>query len=289
MRRICATSEFLDVGFDAHSMSLKTLAWYLAASKRRLEVFGDSMRNLGYTTELTQFRYRGQKGLNCLAFSGSTVEPGSVLFVAHHDYCAGVGAEDNATALATMVEVGRIFAGSTKVCFASFDLEEPGCEGSKAFVSSLTDEEFGRFELVIDLECLGSGKDVIICEQVSGAISDPALVSVMRRAARKAGYEFPVRSYDCFFADHVPFASRGAKTVEIGSGDADSTLSMANLAIEKARVLRGERRSDGCVAHTRFDVPESIKADNLQKSGEALTEFLQMFIIKDRVLTQVEI
>jgi hypothetical protein len=275
IRRICRDCEFIPVGFNQYAIPDDRLTTYLQASQQRLHVFVRRLKRLGYNVELSQFEHRGKTGINCLAYWGNVVEPGSLLFVAHHDYCAGVGAEDNATALATMLELARIFAGSRRICFASFDLEELGVVGSKAFVSGLTDEQFARFSKVVDLECLGSGKDIIVCERVSGAVSDPELIDAVMRAAKRAGHELPMRSYDYFYADHVPFARRGAKTIEIGSADAHSTMSQAQMKEEWERVLKGEPRSDGSVAHTGFDQPQYIKGKNLQIVGDVLVELLK--------------
>lgn len=277
IKSICRTSKYIDVGFNPHEMSHEVLAEYLASSRKRLDVFARRMQRLGYTTDLTNFEHGGQQAVNCLAYSGKEVQPGSLLLVAHHDYCAGVGAEDNATALATMIELARIFAGEPGLCFGSFDLEEHLCQGSSAFLKSLSDEQFAKFAAVIDLECLGSGKDIIICERVSGAVSDPQLIDAVQSAANRAGHQLPVRGYDYFYADHVPFAKRGAKTVEIGSADASSSMSKADLAAEWQRILRGEHRSDGSVAHTAFDTPEYIKGKNLQIVGDTLVELFRAF------------
>lgn len=275
LRRICSVSHFMHAGVNPYALRGEELDRYLKVSRKRADVVTAEFRLLGYTVSRTPVEYEGYRGVNLFAYKGKKHAPGRVLFVAHHDYCAGVGAEDNATALAVMLELARLFQDDTSIAFASMELEEPGLVGSFQFANELQQHGLLNFAAVIDLECLGSGKDVVICEAVAEAESDAGLVAQMQAAARRAGHELPARRYDYFWADHVPFAKLGVKTIEVGSINDSCRLTKRERQREFNRARRGLRRKDGSVAHTNFDTPESISCANLQKVGEVLSEFLR--------------
>lgn len=275
LSKICGVSYFMHAGINSYELRGEELERYLAVSRARADIVTEEFRRLGYTVSRTPVSYQGFTGVNLFAYKGARHVPGRVLFVAHHDYCAGLGAEDNATALSVMLELARVFQDDTSVAFASFELEEPGLVGSFQFVKELKARGELDFEAVVDLECLGSGKDVVICEAVAEAESDAGLVARMQEAARRAGHELPGRRYDYFWADHVPFAKEGVKTLEIGSINDSCRLTRRERQREFNRARRGLRRKDGSVAHTNFDLPESIQPANLQKVGDVLSEFLR--------------
>jgi hypothetical protein len=275
LRQICRVSHFMPAGINPYELRGAELERYLAVSRARADVVTGLFRRLGYTVSRTPVNYQGRKGVNLFAYQGRKNVPQRLLFIAHHDYCAGVGAEDNATALAVMLELARVFCGNTSIAFASFELEEPGLVGSHQFVEELAQQGRLNFDAVIDLECLGSGTDIVICAEVAQAKSDPQLVAKMQAAAADVGHNLPARSYDYFWADHVPFAKRGMKTVELGSINDSCRLNAHERQHEFLRAAQGKRRRDGSVAHTNFDVPESISAANLQKVGDLLTRFIE--------------
>lgn len=275
IRRVCSGSPVMPLVMP--KLEGAFLRHYLRASRARMAKFSSLFPTDKYTVKTSTFRWRGVQAENCLILPGGRLEEGTVLVIGHHDYCAGVGAEDNGTALGTMVELAGIFQGFPRLAFASFDLEEAGCQGSERFVEAMPAADFAKIAWVICLECLGSGQDVVICDRMSDIVSDADLVTHALEAGRSAGHELPVYGFDNFYSDHGPFARRGARTVEFGS---------INLAAWKAMTederwdqhkacQAGERRQDGSVAHTRFDEPASIKPGNLQIAGESLVELIR--------------
>ena len=282
VNRLCAVSHELLPSASPY----QDLPRYLAASRARLEVLTETMRGFGYGCRLQTFRHkrrllsRSHEAANALFFCGDEIAPRSALIIGHHDYCAGLGAEDNGAALGVIAELARLFRGCNRLCFASFDLEELGCAGSTRFVKSLSRAEFREFEWVICLECLGSGKDLVACQWMCDVVSDPHLVSTLVEAANAKGHELPVHGFDCFYSDHFPFAARGAKTVELGSIDLAEWKGMSDRQRRNQFAMSacGARRLDGSIAHTVFDRPENIQQSNLQKAGDCLVETIRLLI-----------
>jgi uncharacterized protein with GYD domain len=256
---ICNVSEFLDpaVGRPSRAAEIERYLWL---GRQRLAVVLTKFTKLGYKALTQNFNFGGHKATNAI-FSRGDISNASLLFAGHHDYCAGVGAEDNATALALMEELARCLSEEeSRVAFASFDLEELGLLGSRHFAQTMSLRDLRRFAGVVALECLGSGEDVVICERVVGATSDAVLVSALRRAAAKTGHDALVKGFDWFNSDHVPFAERGVRTVEVCSYNSSN--------------YRGGPSPDVNVAHSDLDTPHSILPTTLGTVGEMLVEFL---------------
>lgn len=258
IEKICEVSEFIDPNLSNRDMKL-----YLHRGKRRLAVISNEFKKLGYRTSMQEFKFRGLVATNAL-FARGEISEGTLLLTAHHDYIAGLGAEDNATALATMLEISRCLEEKeSRIMFASFDLEELGLRGSRHFVVSHLGRQLLALSDVIALECLGSGKDVVICRAVIGAKSSTVLVSALHRAARKLGHRIVLESFDWFNSDHVPFAEQGVRTVELCSFNSEN--------------YSGGPSPNVNVAHSSLDVPENIRPSTLKIIGEVLLQFIDDF------------
>jgi hypothetical protein len=256
---ICSVSEFLDPKVR-HPSNAAEIERYLRLGRQRLAVLSTRFANLGYEMVTQPFDFGGHRATNAV-FSRGGISRARLLFAGHHDYCAGLGAEDNATALALMEELAHCLGEEeSRVAFASFDLEEIGLLGSRHFAQTMSSRDVRRFAGVIALECLGSGRDVVICDRVIGAVSDPVLVSSLRRAAAATGNHAIVEGFDWFNSDHVPFAERGVRTVEVCSYNSVN--------------YRGGPSPDVNVAHSDLDTPHSILPATLRMVGEMLVEFL---------------
>ncbi len=260
--KICAVSESVDPYTPAPS-TVSEIKRYLHRGKRRLAVVSKQFEELGYKTITQEFKFRGSIATSALFVSGK-ISDGMILFVAHHDYLAGLGAEDNATGLAMMLELSRCLEQKTSpIMFASFDLEELGLLGSRHFVATPLGKQLQELSGVIALECLGSGKDAVICQAVTGAKSNPVLVSKLQRSARKAGHPTVLESFSWFNSDHVPFAERGIRTVEVSSFNSEN--------------YKGGPAPNVNVAHSSLDVPENIRPSTLQIIGDILLQFTDDF------------
>ena len=245
---------------------------YLQRGRKRLDVILPEFEKLGYQVNLQNFPYKKNlTATNALVTTRSNISK-TLLFTGHHDYCAGLGAEDNATALAIMLELGRCLAGEEmNVAFSSYDLEEVGAKGSNHFVSSQSEEGLKEnFSEVVALECLGSGKELVVCEAVAGAKSDPDIVTGLSTAAEKLKHEYIRESFDWFYSDHVPFARKGIRTAELCSVDAKEYY---RVLAQGAYIFDRERTFN--VAHTNRDIPKSINPGTINAAGETLLQFIR--------------
>ena len=259
IEEICHVSEFVDP-VDPGWSNFWKMERYLRRGKRRLAIVSQRFQQLGYRTITQEFDFRGLTATNALFVRGE-ISDGVILFAAHHDYCAGLGAVDNAAPLSIMLELARCLEErELGVVFASFDLEEVGLCGSRHFVASSAAKELRALTGVIALECIGSGRDVVICKEVVGAKSDPVLVESLLCAGRKLGHRILLESFDWFNADHVPFSELGISTAEVCSFNSEN--------------YKGGPAPNVNVAHSNLDVPESVRPDTLKIVGEVLLQFL---------------
>ncbi len=254
---ICENSTFLDP-YDPDPADPLTTRRQVDLSRRRIAVVLDQFHKLGYEVYRQNFMVNGVRATNVL-FSQGGINNGSLLLAAHHDYCAGLGAEDNATGLAMIVELARCIKANTHIVFASFDLEEMGLLGSRNYVKSCNNQ-IENISAVIALDCLGSGSDLAICSEVVGAKSDPMLVSGILSSGRDLGYKPYVETFDWLNADQVPFAEKGIKTAQLFS---------YNL-----RNYEGKSSPRANVAHSELDIPKSIKPRSLGIVGDVLIKFI---------------
>lgn len=153
LKMICDASDFLGRFFSRFSDKAR-LEFYLKNSRNRLRIFSHEImeylgRDVGsgvFVLDFESYPFEGLrvKPCNCLAVKeGRTIE--EIWICGHHDYCAALGAEDNAAALAIMIELARCLKDEKlnyTLCFASFDLEEYSQVGAVNTVSSLKN---GRF------------------------------------------------------------------------------------------------------------------------------------------------
>ncbi|MFM7424430.1 MAG: M28 family peptidase [Elainella sp.] len=105
----------------------------------------------GWTVQEQPF----ENGINLYAERlGSDVAADTVVLGAHFDTVEGSpGADDNATAIATLLEAARLFKGASPrtLQLAFFDLEEQGLLGSKVFVKQLAQPDRLRGAVILDM------------------------------------------------------------------------------------------------------------------------------------------
>ncbi len=266
INQICASSV-LESGTSPNKVDKQ----YLQRGRKRLDAILPEFEKLGYQVNLQNFPYQEMTATNALITTKSNAS-NVLLFTGHHDYCAGLGAEDNATALAIMLELARCLAGEEmNVAFSSFDLEEFGLKGSKHFVSGQLKEVLQKyFAEVVALECLGSGKELMVCKAVAEAESDPGIVNRLSGAAEKLKHKYVEESFDWFWSDHVPFAKQGIKVAELCSMDAKEyylAIGNGSKMFDKSRIFN--------VAHTTRDTPKSIHPETINAAGETLLQFIR--------------
>ncbi|MGB7445200.1 MAG: M28 family peptidase, partial [Coleofasciculaceae cyanobacterium] len=128
------------------------------------------------TVETHQFVIRGQTHQNLilnLPGQSSTAKrrASPILIAAHYDAVPGTpGADDNATGVAVLLELARVFATQPArypVRLVAFDLEEYGLLGSKEYAAKLK-QQGQKLRLMLSLEMLG------YCNSARGSQRYPA-------------------------------------------------------------------------------------------------------------------
>lgn len=123
-----------------------------------------SLEASGWTVQTQEF----DSGINLYADRPGTESDSGILLVgAHYDSVArSPGADDNATGVATLLEIARLFADvptPQTLRLAFFDLEEEGLLGSEAFVADET--LTANLNGAIILEMLGYACDTPGCQR----------------------------------------------------------------------------------------------------------------------------
>ncbi|MBI3336054.1 M28 family peptidase [Candidatus Peregrinibacteria bacterium] len=265
---ICGVSPFFDAEkYYPYSLSGK-LNEYLAASRARMEVLLSKFEEMGYTGDVYPWSYYKRPCCNVIFREGEECDH-ETWIVAHHDYCAGQGADDNASALSVMVETARqIKESGLPVAFASFDLEERGLLGAKHYADSFSSISLRqRIAQMIDLECLGSAPDLFLVDHGHDIVSDDEINAKLGRIAERIGVPLYRGDHCLSFADHVPFAKKGIPATQLCS-----------LDMNQWRRLKGRHchpRNFGGIAHSNTDVPAHVRVENLLQATRLVTAFLR--------------
>ncbi len=214
---------------------------HLAALDAAADYIGQAFREYGLEVREDSFRTEGRAFRNVVAVSRGVRAPEEqVLITAHYDTKPGTpGADDNASAVAAMLEAARILAGQRHgrtLCFVGFTLEEYGYGGSRRFAR---EAKRTRQSIVgvLDLEMVGftaptqrlppgirarSTGDFI---GVVGNRKSRRLVETFVAATREAAPDLPVETLIVAWngrflpivrlSDHAPFWDVGYPAVMI--------------------------------------------------------------------------
>ncbi|MBW2980136.1 Zn-dependent exopeptidase M28 [Candidatus Woesearchaeota archaeon] len=163
---------------------------------------------IGFYIEKNDFL--GQQPENIIIEFGSGSK--EILVTTHYDAVSGSpGANDNGSCISVLIDVARKLGKAklkNKVKIIIFDLEEPGCLGSRAYVRR---HGFENVIGVYNTELCGFG-DVVGVWPVTPDVSDSPVLGVLRGVVKKLGYgleeaaELPI-----FFGDHRSFRELGFK------------------------------------------------------------------------------
>ncbi len=149
------------------SEELVPRSWrHRANMERAADYIAESLQKSGGRVETQPFSAAGQTYKNILAAFGPDREPWIVVG-AHYDVAGdGPGADDNASAVAGLLELGRLLGSrplTRRVLLAAYCLEEPPFFGSSRMGSAVharSLKEAGRkIELMICLEMIGYFSD----------------------------------------------------------------------------------------------------------------------------------
>ncbi|WP_416670600.1 M28 family peptidase [Egbenema bharatensis] len=207
-----------------------------ADRSRARQELRQSLEMAGWTVQTQAFEH----GINLYAERmGTDPTAGTILLAAHYDTVErSPGADDNATAVATVLEAARLFSQQPTprtLQLALFDLEETGLEGSTAFAEEVAQDDL---QGVIVMDMLGYACQEAGCQTypplpitpptdrgnflaVIGDRGNPALIDsfnpsepadlppVLTLAVPTFGQLTP----DMMRSDHVPFWRRGIGAV----------------------------------------------------------------------------
>jgi len=202
------------------------------------------LQKAGWTPQLQEFQAQGLSGINILAErSGTEPHSGSILLGAHYDTVAvAPGADDNATAVATVLEAARLLGQQQlprslprSLRLAFFDLEEEGLLGSKAFVETLQPK---ALEGAVIMDMIGYTCHTAGCQsypplpvqppmdkgEFLAAIGDQGHPILTERLSQAGGENLPQvltlsipllggLSPDLVRSDHTPFWKKGIGAV----------------------------------------------------------------------------
>ena len=138
------------------------------ALDRTIRYITSELREYGYTVEEQPYEYKEGAYKNIYAVKTGTKEPGRILVVgAHYDTVKGTpGADDNASAVAGMLELARLLAATPldkTVHFVAFTLEEPPLFRSRYM---------GSYVYAQGLHKAGADVEGMICLEMIGFFSD---------------------------------------------------------------------------------------------------------------------
>ncbi len=183
------------------------------SDRERFGILLEEVRARNWQHRLQEYQFAGQYGCN-LIIDLITGRPETILLVSHYDSFVGSpGANDDASALAVLMDAGDRTAGTNpakNIRIIFFDDEEPTIHWFRPLGSSKYVEEYGIEELhaVIDLEMCGIGNAVGIWP-LEGIKDRPMVVQIselLRRLDIHFDYGYCVPG---FYADYEPFREAG--------------------------------------------------------------------------------
>lgn len=267
---ICKTGNALPPVFDPRDYDATTFTDYIAASNNRREYICQEFELLGWTARRDlsfQFNLSGKtqmhgrerhSGTNTIiAWEGSDFSgPPSGLYCGHTDYCAGLGAIDNASGCAALISLARAISVMNemrkKVWFVLFDQEENDRCGSRDFAEWMLDSYHDPAEKIlaaVNLDGVGEGRDIVL----SNGSTAPSLFHHLHERL-----QFPVESV-CTTLSIDPYW----RMLESDITSLKGLIVNATLLISSLNIL-GSSREDSIQelknirAHTSSDVPEHV-------------------------------
>jgi aminopeptidase YwaD len=140
---------------------------------------------------------------------GAAPELGEVIVGAHYDtQLEGPGASDNATGLAALLELARLFGPRRPprgLTFVAFAAEELAAWGAYAYVVEHLGDP-ARMVAMVNLDALGAPLDA-----TRTLVVDRSLAALATECARRVGWdvEVTVEAGEFPYADHIPFVDAG--------------------------------------------------------------------------------
>lgn len=211
-------------------------------------------RELGYETSVKTFAVDGKMSRNVVAQLPDALRY-PVIIGGHMDTVSGSpGANDNASGIAVILEMARIFAGSEQgrfVRFVAFGSEEYGTDGrhhvgSQVFVNRLGARGRDRLGGMISVDMIADGRPLIVG---TAGIGPDVLARKLYRRVREAGIAVSYQ-VTCDCSDNGPFERAGIPGAFMWSGDEPNY-------------------------HDETDTTPNLDPSDLERTGRALRAFIE--------------
>jgi hypothetical protein len=190
-----------------------------------------------------------------------------------------LGADDNASGIAVMLESARRFSNKRldlRVDFICFAAEERGLFGSRKWVKKHMKEIDKDKTFVLNIDCVGRGERFFVTTGLGSFFkkrSDPVLVSMMADALKKHGLPFE----ECWGgnSDHAEFIEKGFRTCAIERCNVEKT-SIATLILGKMLRVPIKSRVVPYMdwIHTERDTVEDIDEKKLEETVDVVCDFI---------------
>ncbi len=257
------------------------------AERQAASYIASQLAGAGYEPEIRPFTgtgwdHRKYSSANVVAVKAGA-SPRLIVVGAHYDSVAkGLGADDNASGVAVLLELAELLAHRPTpytIFFVAFGAEEVGSLGSRAFVAGMTEQERAGTVAMVNLDSVIAGNFLYVYgeEGPPAAARDWVLAWASARSLDLRtihDVEF-IDSQGHGFSDYAPFLTAGIPFIYLEAtdwtlGDKDGWTQVdAGYA------------DDGVIRHTRFDTTAWLDATfpgrvdaRLSLSVEVLLAFL---------------
>jgi Zn-dependent M28 family amino/carboxypeptidase len=227
-----------------------------AGERKGAKYIAAEFADLGYEVTMQKFSVDGAKSRNVRArWPGIIKHP--FVVGGHMDSVAGSpGANDNASGVAVVLEMARIFAGTEQaglVEFVAFGAEEYGTDGthhvgSQKFVKRLGKKGRKRSPGMVSVDMIADGKPLII--GTAGIGPKVVAKTVFNKIKKKTSIGVEYRT-TCDCSDNGPFERAGIPGAFLWSGPEPDY-------------------------HSPSDTVPNLQKDHLRRTGRAVRAFLKI-------------
>ena len=224
--------------------------------RKGAKYIASEFEELGYDVTIQKFSVDGGKSRNVRArWPGITNHP--FVVGGHMDSVPGSpGANDNASGVAVVLEMARIYAGTEQaglVEFVAFGAEEFGTDGthhigSQRFVERLGKKGRRRSPGMISVDMIADGKPLIIG---TAGIGPEVVAKTVFRKTKKNTHINVVYRTTCDCSDNGPFERAGIPGAFLWSGTEPDY-------------------------HSPSDKPANLNRDHLRRTGRVVRAFLEI-------------
>lgn len=246
------------------------LLTYLKMSRQRLEVLLSLFAELDLRVTCHDFREEKKQGQT---FSGTNAlfrkngKSPRTFLGCHHD-CRYLGANDNATGMAVLLEVAYVLKDSpaiNSVGFWSFDAEEAGRLGSQHCALDYRDAWESVEELIV-VDSVGDRSPLHIWRETNQTPEQRKIIDGLHSSATMTGHPMDICDFsEKCSSDHTTFIERGIPATAIMAADYDAYL---------RHVKEPKKNIRFSTANHTDDTLENIHLPNLVATARMLVQYL---------------